>query len=107
MYKSHVREVNRDIDKVSKRALRQIGQFIQGDAKRRSPVDTGRLRNSIDFIVNIGKRFVLVGTNVLYAIYPEFGTRRMKEQPYLRPAFKKNRIKIQKIAEEAYRGLNR
>lgn len=62
---------------------------MENDAKAFSPVDTGRLRNSI------GKRKVSfaeweVGTNVEYAREVEFGTMRKRPKPYLRPAFDKN-----------------
>lgn len=48
-----------------------------------SPVDTGRLRNSIDKIKD-GNDY-LVGTNVEYAAHQEFGTKWQKAQPFLRP----------------------
>jgi hypothetical protein len=66
-----------------KRALR-----CQAAAKRLCPVDTGRLRASIAWRIErdaIGLH-AKVGSNVAYAAYVEFGTRRMAARPYLRPA---------------------
>ena len=70
-------------------ALMRGGMIIETDAKRRCPVDTGRLRASLTTDVEReGKTtFVLkVGTNVEYASFVENGTSRMAAQPFLRPA---------------------
>lgn len=70
-------------------ALMRGGMIIEADAKRRCPVDTGRLRASLTTDVEReGKTtFVLkVGTNVEYASFVEYGTSRMAAQPFLRPA---------------------
>jgi HK97 gp10 family phage protein len=65
-----------------------IAVAIEAGAKRRCPVDTGRLRSSITHEIGISGRSVeaRVGTNVEYAAYVELGTRRTPSQPYLRPA---------------------
>jgi HK97 gp10 family phage protein len=67
-------------DAVKKAALK-----LEGEAKRLCPVDTGRLRNSIE-TQRIDRYTYGVGTGVEYAPYVEFGTRKMRAQPYLRPA---------------------
>lgn len=61
---------------------------VESAAKRRCPVDTGRLRSSITHQVGQdGKGVVgVVGTDVDYAPYVEMGTSRMGAQPFLRPA---------------------
>lgn len=43
----------------------------------------------------------LVGTNVHYASYVEFGTSRMRAQPYLRPAAEKGATNARPIFERA------
>lgn len=48
-------------------------------------VDTGRLRQSITAL-KITPGHWRVGTNVEYAIYLEFGTRRVAPRPFFRPA---------------------
>ena len=57
-------------------------------AKQNAPVDTGRLRSSITWRLGRDSQGLLgiVGTNVQYAPYVEFGTARQAAQPYLRPA---------------------
>lgn len=51
---------------------------IERDAKKAAPVDTGRLRASITRQVGKNERFpsAVVGTNVKYAPFVEFGTGR-------------------------------
>lgn len=70
-------------------ALATLGLAVQNRARALAPVDTGRLRSSI--ISSPGETalgpYVIIGTNVEYATYQEFGTRFMPPQPYLRPAF--------------------
>ena len=57
-------------------AMEQGAGVIEGEAKRRCPVDTGRLRASITTETSIDEDQViaLVGTNVEYATAVEYGT---------------------------------
>lgn len=66
---------------------------IENAAVAKAPVDTGTLRRSIHSETGgiDGGVVVRVGTNVEYAIHQEFGTSRMRAQPYLRPAFDANK----------------
>lgn len=62
---------------------------VESAAKRLAPVDTGRLRGSISHSapkVDGKGLYILIGSDVEYAIYQEFGTRYMGAQPFLRPA---------------------
>lgn len=68
--------------------LHRLGIETQNEARRYCPVDTGRLRSSIRCTApakDLKGWYVEVGTNVQYAALVEFGTRRMRAQPYLRP----------------------
>lgn len=56
------------------KALENIGLAAERFAKEETPVDTGRLRNSITHSLNIEGKEVYVGTNVEYAPYVELGT---------------------------------
>lgn len=62
---------------------------VQNRARQLCPVDTGRLRSSIHFEEGQDAEgyFIDVGTDVEYAAPVEFGTWKMRAQPYLRPAF--------------------
>lgn len=67
-------------------ALLAYGAAVEREAKRLCPVDTGRLRASITHaLIKKRKRVeVLVGTDVEYAKYVEFGNQ--GRYAYLRPA---------------------
>ncbi len=74
--------------------LQRIGVRVQNTAKVMCPVDTGRLRSSIQ-TTNVRRSgnhelSVRVGSAVNYARYVELGTRRMRARPYLRPALSQN-----------------
>jgi HK97 gp10 family phage protein len=76
-------------------AFREVLLWITGDAKRFAPVDTGRLRASITPEVKVAQvrgREVqgVVGSNVEYAPFQEFGTVFMKGKFYLKRAIEKN-----------------
>lgn len=58
------------------------GLLIESTAKELAPVDTGRLRSSINYDRQAGT----VGTNVTYAPYMELGTHRTRARPFLFPA---------------------
>lgn len=69
--------------------LEHLGADIEADSRLGCPVDTGRLRDSLEHEVQGDT--VRVGTNVEYAVYVEEGTRYMNAEPYLRPALYKKR----------------
>ena len=74
--------------------LNDIGFLISGGAKELCPVDTGRLRASIDHKIIVEELSVIVGTNVPYAPYVEFmydinnphPGRETGQMPFLRPS---------------------
>lgn len=117
MFNLEVKGIESVVDKLSKMdlivqtktkiALKEAGMKIQADAKRNTLVDTGRLKNSITTEIWNSGFTVTVGTNVKYAPYVEYGTRKWGGKPFLRPAYKDNTEKIQrelkKILEEACR----
>ncbi len=57
------------------RALMECGATAENYSKINAPVDTGRLRNSMDHKM-VSDNTVAIGTNVEYAIYQELGTSR-------------------------------
>lgn len=81
-------------------ALTAIGLTAESYAKELCPVDTGRLRNSITNVVELGENAVYIGTNVEYAAYVELGTSRMGARPYLRPAAENHSTEYRTIAEQ-------
>lgn len=69
-----------------KREVARATLNIQTGAKERVAVDTGRLRNSIAIEFERDGLTGIVGTNVDYAPYQEFGTSVMPAHPFLFPA---------------------
>lgn len=88
---------------VVKRELVAAALNVQAGAKRRAPVDTGRLRNSITYEIGDDGTVVRVGTNTQYAPYLEFGTRKMPARPFLFPAFEEE---VPKFKDRLKRALD-
>lgn len=62
--------------------------------------DSGRLANSVTF-KNESRLSVSVGSDVVYAGYLEFGTRRMAPRPVWRPAVEAMRSKFERRLRDA------
>lgn len=100
----HVNEDNTDaavtgISAAVSSALEKIGLMAEGYAKKKCPVDTGNLRNSITHQVDGDA--VYIGTNVEYAPYVELGTSRQKAQPFLRPAASEHGAQYRQVLKNA------
>ncbi len=68
--------------------------------------DTGRLANSINFD-RVGDLTATVGSNLIYALYLEYGTMDMRPRPYFRPAVEAMKPKFIKRLEAAIRSATR
>lgn len=90
------KRVTRKIQRILRSRMELVGEFVEGAAKLRCPVDTGNLRGSINHKV-IRFDLVRIGTPVEYAPYVELGTRYQAAQPYLRPAVYENKAEIKRI----------
>ena len=66
--------------------VRKTAADIEASGKRNSPVDTGHLRGSISTTTSIGGLSAEIGPTASYVAYVEFGTRRMRPQPFMGPA---------------------
>ena len=75
-YKDNTDEVLSALERAKKRGLEAIGLTAEGHAKNETPVDTGRLRNSINHATDDEAAYI--GTNVEYAPYVELGARGRK-----------------------------
>lgn len=69
------------IESAIEEALEESANAIEKGAKNNTPVDTGRLRNSIEAETN-GME-ANIGTDVYYAGYVHDGTYRMAARPFL------------------------
>lgn len=88
MNTSNLEQVLRE---ASRGARLSIAQDILDDAKASAPVDTGALRDSGYLEEDGVSGDIRIGFTVNYASYVEFGTSKMRAQPYLRPAAAKRR----------------
>lgn len=79
-----------------KRVVRHNGAEMQEKAQQNAPVDTGYLKRSIQLEITDRGMTSEVEPTAEYAPYPEFGTRFMEAQPYLKPAFDDQKEKFKK-----------
>ena len=77
-------EALKDIDMAS--TLRQAGVLVADEAKRRAPKKTGALTNSIRYELE-GNDSVVIGTNLMYAPYVEYGTGKFARNGNGRPGY--------------------
>lgn len=94
-------------DEAVRRAMEAVGIHLAGEAAdelENSPrrVDTGRLKGSISHRAE--DRSVSVGTNVEYAVYVHFGTRKMEANTFLKNAFERNMDQVKEYILNELRG---
>ena len=104
--------------RVAANSAYELGLMIEAQAKSLAPIDTGRLAGSITTqsrsegttpqppattIDTVNKptegNVAVVGTNVEYAPYVEFGTIRTPAQPFMRPALDLARGRVLTVVE--------
>lgn len=97
-----VRERERDypgiIKRVQDRFLEEAGIMVQETAVRLVPRITGNLQGSINRRREGDAE--IVGTNVEYAEYVEYGVRGRPGQPYMRPGIDLNRRNLMRRLAE-------
>lgn len=94
-----LRQLATQAPEIAGRILDDAALRVERDAKLACPVDTGRLRASIQVGGDGLER--TVSTNVEYAPHVEFGTRRRSAKPYLFPAAEAERPRLAKALEAA------
>ncbi|MGB9772380.1 MAG: HK97-gp10 family putative phage morphogenesis protein [Candidatus Kapaibacteriota bacterium] len=117
-----LQDIAKKYPEAAKQGLLNTAMEIQLKAKQNCPVNTGRLRSSIaiatkdtilheaqsseDVISQPEKDLeVWIGTKTYYAIFVEFGTRKMPAKPYLRPAFLEgSKHLVENVLREIRRG---
>ena len=70
--------------------VRKTAADIEATAKSLAAVDTGTMRNSIGTTISGGGLTAEVSPTVHYAIYNEYGTRRMAPRPFMGPALERH-----------------
>lgn len=77
-----------------KKVVRHNGAEMQAKAQRNAPIDTTHLRRSVGLEMRDNGLTAEVEPTAEYAAYVELGTRYMKAQPYLKPAFEEQKTKF-------------
>lgn len=130
-FKDNSKQAKEALHQATIRWLFQACILVQGQAVLLATGTTGRLKQSIDYVVDEKELVGYVGTNVEYGIYVEFGTGEFAEngrgrkggwvyqdesgewfftwgqdpKPYLRPAFRSNKNDIESLAKEIFGGI--
>lgn len=98
--------INGGLHKRATELVQYFALLILDLAQSFVPVDTGHLKASLQkggeeniFEIMGGGLVAVIGTSVLYAVFVEFGTRRMSAQPYLTPA-------VEAVREEFAHGIS-
>ena len=98
-YKDNTDEVIAALKNAKKRGLEAIGLTAEGHAKKETPVDTGRLRNSISHSTDGEAEYI--GTNVEYAPYVELGARGRPGVHMLKRSATEHTDEYKRIMEDA------
>jgi HK97 gp10 family phage protein len=102
-FDSNLQNVLRALDTAEERALEAVGTFVRSEAQGRSPVQTGNLRDSNDYKVDMADKVVRVGNSVEYAVFVHEGTARSVQQPWLESSVMENVSRIKSLISEMMR----
>ena len=98
-YKDNTDEVIAALKRAKKRGLEAIGLTAEGHAKKETPVDTGRLRNSIAHAVEDDAAYI--GTSTSYAPFVELGARGRKGVHMLQRAASEHTDEYKRLMEDS------
>ena len=98
-FTSNVNDILSALEKGKRNALTAIGSSAETYAKQETPVDTGRLRNSISHAVDGEAAYI--GTNVEYAPYLELGTKKITAHHYLKRAVTEHKDEYKNLTAQA------
>ena len=98
-FRDNTDEVLATLERAKNRGLEAIGLTAEGHAKSETPVDTGRLRNSINHATDDEAAYI--GTNVEYAPYVELGARGRKGVHMLQRAATEHADEYKRLMEDS------
>lgn len=99
-FKDNSKQVLSMFDKATDKALKAIGMTAEGYAKKDTPVDTGRLRNSISHAET--NKATYIGSNVEYAPFIELGARGRKPYHMIKRAATEHTDEYKQLAKQAF-----
>lgn len=82
------------------RLMNRIVILVEAESKRATPVRTGTLRRSITHRVEASGERGVIGTNVRYARFVHYGTRRMQGRPFFEQGLAASRDSIDQMLQE-------
>lgn len=98
--------------RVENAALKKAGQIIVDEAKNNVPVKTEKLKKGLK-VSGVrkkgGNKFVLAGiqkgdnSKIFYGKFLEFGTSKMKAQPFMGPAYESKKEEAKEIIKDELR----
>lgn len=104
-FMNFVGSISSEVEEEVKKHIKETALRTELNAKQLTPVDTGTLRRSINTKLENGGLTALVGTNMEYSMAVEYGTSKQPAQPYMTPAYVKNKQKfmdgMERILREA------
>ena len=104
-FTSNVNDILSALENGKRNALTAIGATAETYAKKATPKDTGRLRNSISHSVDGEAAYI--GSNVEYAPSVELGTSRAKAHHMLQKAATEHSAEYKRLSEDAvYNAIN-
>ena len=98
-YKDNTDEVLAALERAKKRGIEAIGLTAEGYAKKDTPVDTGRLRNSISHATDDEAAYI--GTSTSYAPFVELGARGRQGVHMLQRAATEHTDEYKRLMEDA------
>ena len=98
-YKDNTDEVLSALERAKNRGLEAIGLTAEGHAKKETPVDTGRLRNSVSHTTDDEAAYI--GTNVEYAPYVELSARGRQSVHMLKRAASEHTDEYRRLREDS------
>lgn len=98
-YKDNTEQVLSAMEKAIERGLESIGLTAESYAKKITPFNTGRLRNSITHATE--DKAAYVGTNVEYAQFVELGANGRKAHHMLQRAATEHTAEYKRLMEDS------
>lgn len=91
-------------------ALTSSGYLVEAESKKRTPVDTGRLRSSISIASSLRLRaqpHVIISPHTNYAIYVHEGTRHMRSRPFMTQGYDASKQRIRNIMKKMLKDITK
>jgi len=101
-YNSYLSDVVESIERSMNSSLNESGKKLAKEVSSAAPVDTGELRDSVDYDVDSDKLELTIGAKAKHAPAIELGTSKAPAQPFLEVTVKNN---IENIIESIERNL--